>query len=269
MPVQKLNYSEREDKLCGSINGNVGERDFDVNMVPDDCSMPLIHDEGNYTQHHSNSLITSIFMISYCFFKEPGKESKTINLNDAEQLMDIDRANTANTGALDSFSHASGTVHKRGFQIVNRADEVDGALEHKKMKLDNVVSASPGLCEITNDVRLSSKVHPISAPSVDDSTCNKPMASTDEKCVFPLDLNAVDDAVCGDIVDILPSDEDFAQAGVRGLHQEIGDDRSSEKAMLSFLSPKVGEKQNSGDSLPTDIKGSLSLSLGFPLRKEQ
>jgi hypothetical protein len=80
MPVQKLNYSEHEDKLCGSINGNVGERDFDVNMVPDNCSMPLIHGEGNYTQHHSNSLITSIFMISYCFFKNQARRAKPSTL---------------------------------------------------------------------------------------------------------------------------------------------------------------------------------------------
>ncbi|KAK3136470.1 hypothetical protein QOZ80_5BG0435840 [Eleusine coracana subsp. coracana] len=238
---QKLNYSE-QDEICGTINGNVSERDFDVNMVPDDCSMPSI-------------------------YEEPDKECKTINLNDTEQLMDIDHANTvkANTGALDSIFHASGGVRKRDFEMVNGADEVDGALKHKKMKLDNVVAANSGSCKITNDGRLSSKVHPLSASSVD-GTGNKPMARTDGKCVFPLDLNAVS----GDHVNIPSSDdEDFSQADVQGREKETGVDRPSGKAILSSLSPKAGEMQNFGGSLPTDITGSLSLSLGFSSRKEQ
>jgi hypothetical protein len=213
--LQKLNYSDHQDILCGSINGNVSERDFDVNLVPDDCSMPLIPDEGNYTpQHLSNSLIDHLHFCDFllCFFKESGKDSKTINLNDAEQLMDIDRTNTTNTGALDSFPHASGGVCKRDLDMVSGAHEVDGALKHKKIKLDNVLSASSGLCEIIDDVRLSSMLHHLSGPSVDNGTCNKPMASTNGKCVLPLDLNAVD-AVSGDIVNILSSDEDFARAG--------------------------------------------------------
>ncbi|KAK3139732.1 hypothetical protein QOZ80_5AG0389010 [Eleusine coracana subsp. coracana] len=238
---QKLNYSE-QDEICGTINGNVSERYFDMNMVPDDCSMPSIHEE-------------------------PDKESKTINLDDTEQLMDVDHANTVtpNTGALDSISHASGGVRKRDFEMVNGADEVDGALKHKKMKLDNVVAASSGSCEITNDGRLSSKVHPLSASSVD-GTGNKPMASTDGKCVFPVDLNAVS----GDLVNIPSSDdEDFSQADVQGREKETGVDRPSGKAILSSHSPKAGEMQNFGGSLPTDITGSLSLSLGFSSRKEQ
>jgi hypothetical protein len=55
-------------------------------------------------------------------------------------------------------------------------------------------------------------LHHLSGPSVDNGTCNKPMASTNGKCVLPLDLNAVD-AVSGDNVNILSSDEDFARAG--------------------------------------------------------
>ncbi|GJN41470.1 hypothetical protein PR202_gn00850 [Eleusine coracana subsp. coracana] len=240
-PSHKLNYSE-QDEICGTINGNVSERDFDVNMVPDDCSMPSI-------------------------YEEPDKECKTINLNDTEQLMDIDHANTvkANTGALDSIFHASGGVRKRDFEMVNGADEVDGALKHKKMKLDNVVAANSGSCKITNDGRLSSKVHPLSASSVD-GTGNKPMASTDGKCVFPLDLNAVS----GDLVNIPSSDdEDFSQADVQGREKETGVDRPSGKAILSSLSPKAREMQNFGGSLPTDIIGTLSLSRGFSSRKEQ
>lgn len=170
--------------------------------------------------------------------------------------MDINRASTVevNTGAQDSLSHASGGLHKRDFEMVNWADEVDAALEHKKIKLDNVVTARSGLCEITDVGSLSSKVHPLSASSVDDGTGNKQMANADEKCVFPLDLNTVS----GDLVNIPSSDD-----------EETGVERSSEKAMLSTLSSKAGEKQNFGNSLPTDGTGSLSLNLGFSSRKGQ
>ncbi|TVU50462.1 hypothetical protein EJB05_01834 [Eragrostis curvula] len=237
----KINYLEHQDIMRNTMDGNVSGRDFDVNMVPDDCSVPLIHDEGKYTAPH-----------------EPGKESTTINLNDAEQLMDIDHTNTpeVNKGALGS---ASGGKRKRDFEMINGADEVDGALEHKKIKLDNIVPANSGLCDNIGDVKLSSKVHPLSVFPVDDGTDNKVMANSDGKCVFPLDLNAMDDTVSGDIANGPSSN---------ALEQEMGVDSSSEKA-LSSISPKVGEKQNNGDSLPADITGSLSLSLGFLTRKEK
>ncbi|XP_062201726.1 ASI1-immunoprecipitated protein 2-like isoform X2 [Phragmites australis] len=242
---QNLNYSEHRDKTRDTFDGTVSERDFDVNMVPIACSVPLIHEE-------------------------PGKESKTIKINDAEHLMDIDHVNTAevNTGALDPFLHASGGACKRDFEMINGAD---GALEHKKIKLDNVVSPNSGLRENINDGRLSSKMHPLTASSVDGGTDNKLMAgssNSDGKCVFPLDLNEVDDAVSENIVNILSSDdEESPEPGVPDLKLETRDDRSSGKVTLSSVSSKVGEKQNNGDNLPTDITGSLSLSLGFPSRK--
>uniref|UniRef100_A0A0A9DJ57 Zinc finger PHD-type domain-containing protein n=1 Tax=Arundo donax TaxID=35708 RepID=A0A0A9DJ57_ARUDO len=235
---EKLNYSEHKDKIQDTFNGNVGERDFDVNMVPVDCSIPLKYEE------------------------EPGQESKTTNLNDAEHLMDIDHVNTAEV-------HTGG-ARKRDFGMANGADEVDGAHEYKKIKLDTVVSANSGLCENINDGRLSSKVHPFAASSVDDGIGNKAMAgstNSDGKCVFPLDLNAMDE----NIADVPSSDAvELREPGVADLELEMGDDGYSKKAMLSSRSPKVREKQNMGDNLPTDITGSLSLSMGsFLQRKEQ
>uniref|UniRef100_A0A0A9ECR2 Uncharacterized protein n=1 Tax=Arundo donax TaxID=35708 RepID=A0A0A9ECR2_ARUDO len=184
--------------------------------------------------------------------------------------MDIDHVNTAevNTGAPDPFSHPSGGARKRDFDMVNGAAEVDGALEHKKIKLDDAESANSGLCENISDGRLSSKVHPLAASSLDDGTGNKAMAgrsNSDGKCLFPLDLNAVDE----NILKIPCSDDvELPQPGVPDLELETGPDRSSEKAMSS-LSSKVGVKQNKEDNLPTDITCSLSLSLGCSSRKEQ
>jgi hypothetical protein len=125
--------------------------------------------------------------------------------------MDIDPVNTSeiSTGALDS--HASGGARKRNFEMTNGAAEV-GVLEHKKIKLDTVVvSTNSELSENTNNGRLSSKVHPLAASSVDDSTSNKSMAgasSSDRKCVFPLDLNAVDNGVSENIANITSLDDE-------------------------------------------------------------
>ncbi|KAJ1265341.1 hypothetical protein BS78_08G069300 [Paspalum vaginatum] len=115
---QKPNYSEQQDETRDIFGGNISVRDLDVNMVPVDCSASTDQEE-------------------------PGRERTTINLNDAEDLMDIDHVNTGevSTGALD-FSHASGVAHKRNFRMANGADEVDGA--HTKIKLDNVVSMNSG-----------------------------------------------------------------------------------------------------------------------------
>lgn len=172
--------------------------------------------------------------------KEPGKESTTIDLNDAEDLMDIDHVNTdeITTGAIDS--HASGGGRKRNFEMANGAAEVDEGLEHKKIKLDNIGSTNSGLSDNSNSGRLSLKVHPLAASIVDDATSNKSIAgasSSDRKCVFPLDLNAVDDALSENIVNIPSSDDE--------------------------------EFQTRGNNLSTDIAGALSLSLAFPSRNEQ
>jgi hypothetical protein len=150
--------------------------------------------------------------------------------------MDIDHVNTCevSTGALDR-SHASGGANKRSFEMAKVADEVDEEPEHKKIKLDNVVPMESGSCENAYNGRLSSKVHPLSASSL--NTSNKLMAgssSSDGKCVFPLDLNAVDDE---NIVNIPSSD----------------DEELPEPVPL-----QVGKQ----------TKGDLSLSLAFPSGKE-
>ncbi|CAD6340085.1 unnamed protein product [Miscanthus lutarioriparius] len=173
---QKLDYPEHEDKMRDTFGGNVSERDFDVNAVPVTCSVSLTHIQ-----------------------EEPGMVSTTINLNDADNLMDIDHVNTCevSAGALDR-SHASGGADKRSFRMANVADEVP---EHKKIKLD--MSMNSGLYENAYNGRLSSKVHSLSASFVNDGTSNKPMAgssSSGGKCVFPFDLNAEDDAVSENIV---------------------------------------------------------------------
>ncbi|CAL5065234.1 unnamed protein product [Urochloa decumbens] len=203
-------------KTSDTFAGNVNERDFDVNTVAVACSVSTRQEE-------------------------PGKENTAIDLNDAEDHMDIDHVNTSE---ICTGSQASGGARKRNFEMANGADEVDQVLEHKKIKLDTVVPTSSGLSENTNNGRLSSKVHPLAASSVDDVTSNKSMAGTsssDRKCVFPLDLNAVDNAVSENIVNIPSNDEES----------------------LEPVPSKVGEKQ------ATSITGPLSLSLGFPSRKEQ
>ncbi|XP_066374441.1 ASI1-immunoprecipitated protein 2-like isoform X2 [Miscanthus floridulus] len=184
---QKLDYPEHKDKMRDTFGDNVSERDFDVNAVPVTCSVSLTHIQ-----------------------EEPGMVSTTINLNDADNLMDIDHNDADNlmdidhvntcevsAGALDC-SHASGGADKRSFRMANAADEVP---EHKKIKLD--MSMNSGLYENAYNGRLSSKVHSLSASFVNDGTSNKPMAgssSSGGKCVFPFDLNAEDDAVSENIV---------------------------------------------------------------------
>ncbi|KAL6622892.1 hypothetical protein ACP70R_032771 [Stipagrostis hirtigluma subsp. patula] len=118
---EKIDYSGHKDKMRGTFDAIVGERYFDVNKVPVACSVSLIHE------------------------KETGKESTMINLDNAEDPMvidmDIDDESTSEviTGALDPFSHASSGAHKRNFEMANGSGEVNGALEHKKIKLDNIV----------------------------------------------------------------------------------------------------------------------------------
>ncbi|XP_004956435.1 uncharacterized protein LOC101759939 isoform X2 [Setaria italica] len=223
----ELKHKKSDVKTLDTFGGNVSERDFDVNTEAVACSVSSTHQE------------------------ESGKESTIINLNDAEDLMDIEPVNTGeiSTEALDP--HASGGARKRNFEMANGAAEVDGVLEHKKIKLDTVVSTNSELSENTNNGRLSSKVHPLAAFSVDDGTSNKSMAgpsSSDRKCVFPLDLNAVDNAVSENIVNIPSSDDEES---------------------LEPVPSKVGEKQARGDNPSTDIAGALSLTLAFPSRKGQ
>nr|TKW32342.1 hypothetical protein SEVIR_2G163600v2 [Setaria viridis] len=223
----ELKHKKSDVKTLDTFGGNVSERDFDVNTEAVACSVSSTHQE------------------------ESGKESTIINLNDAEDLMDIEPVNTGeiSTEALDP--HASGGARKRNFEMANGAAEVDGVLEHKKIKLDTVVSTNSELSENTNNGRLSSKVHPLAASSVDDGTSNKSMAgpsSSDRKCVFPLDLNAVDNAVSENIVNIPSSDDEES---------------------LEPVPSKVGEKQARGDNPSTDIAGALSLTLAFPSRKGQ
>ncbi|CAN6217113.1 unnamed protein product [Urochloa humidicola] len=204
-------------KTSDTFAGNVSERDFDVNTVAVACSVST-HQE------------------------EPGKENKTIDLNDAEDLMDIDHVNTSE---ICTGSQESGGARKRNFEMANGAAEVEQVLEHKKIKLDTVVPTNSGLNENTNNGRLSSKVHPLAASSADDGTSNKSMAGTsssDRKCVFPLDLNAVDNAVSENIVNI-PS--------------------SNAEESLESVPSMVAEKQ------ATSITGPLSLSLAFPSREDQ
>ncbi|CAN6195370.1 unnamed protein product [Urochloa humidicola] len=204
-------------KTPDTFAGNVSERDFDVNTVAVACSVST-HQE------------------------EPGKENKTIDLNDAEDLMDIDHVNTSE---ICTGSQESGGARKRNFEMANGAAEVEQVLEHKKIKLDTVVPTNSGLNENTNNGRLSSKVHPLATSSADDGTSNKSMAGTsssDRKCVFPLDLNAVDNAVSENIVNI-PS--------------------SNAEESLESVPSMVAEKQ------ATSITGPLSLSLAFPSREDQ
>jgi len=211
-------------KKLDSFGGTSSERDFDVNTVSVACSI---------STHQ----------------KEPGKEGTIINLNDAEDPMDIDHVNTGEiTGAL--YAHGSGGARKRNIEMANGGAEVDGVLEHKKIKLDTVVSTNSGLSENINNGWLSSKVHPFAASSVDDASTNNSMAgasSSDTKCVFPLDLNAVDDTLSENIVNIPSSDDEES---------------------LEPVPSKVGEKQAGEENLSTDITGPLSLSLAFPSRKE-
>jgi hypothetical protein len=213
-------------KKSDSVGGSASERDFDVNMVSVPCSVSLTHQ------------------------KEPGMEGTIINLNDAEDPMDIDHVNTSEISTEALYAHGSGGARKRNIEMANGGAEV-GVLEHKKIKLDTVLSTNSGVSENINNGRLSSKVHPFAASSVGDVSSNNSMtraSSSDTKYLFPLDLNAVDDTVSENIVNIPSSDDE----------ESLEPDPS-----------KVGEKQAGEENLSTDVTGPLSLSLAFPSRKEQ
>jgi hypothetical protein len=177
-------------------------------------------------------------------------EGTIINLNDAEDPMDIDHVNTSEISTEALYAHGSGGARKRNIEMANGGAEV-GVLEHKKIKLDTVLSTNSGVSENINNGRLSSKVHPFAASSVGDVSSNNSMtraSSSDTKYLFPLDLNAVDDTVSENIVNIPSSDDE----------ESLEPDPS-----------KVGEKQAGEENLSTDVTGPLSLSLAFPSRKEQ
>ncbi|KAL5206314.1 hypothetical protein ABZP36_034523 [Zizania latifolia] len=244
---QKFSYSDDQDTIWDSSNSNAGKPMLDVNTVAVICSISSVH--------------------------EKGKESRLINLNNADHLVDMDiNSSEVNSGTMDPISHIPATVHKRNIEVANWVDEVNGKLEQKKIKLDNVGSANSSISENTTDGRLSSKVHPLVSSSFDDSVDQSlALAGSSKcngKCKFPLDLNAVDDAVTGNVVDILSSDdEDLPERNVPDLVLELGDE-SPTKTMFSFLPSKVRENQNKEYSLPTDTSGSLALSLAFPASTE-
>ncbi|KAF0887960.1 hypothetical protein E2562_006885 [Oryza meyeriana var. granulata] len=242
---QKFSCSEDQDTKDSS-NSNACETMLDVNTVPVTRSISSVHGKG--------------------------KDISVINLNDADNLVDVDiHSSEVNSGTVDPVSHITHTPHKRNVEVANWVDEVNGKLEQKKIKLDNVGSANSSLSENTSDGRLSSKVHPLVSSSFDDSVDQSLAGSSkcNGKRVFPLDLNAMDDAVTGNVVNILSSDdEDMPEHDVPDLELELGDNKSPRKTMFSFLSPKVGENQNKEHSLPTDTPGSLSLSLAFPASRD-
>lgn len=61
---------------------------------------------------------------------------------------------------------------------------------------------------------------------MDDCIDNKALAGTSKsngKCIFPLDLNTVDDAATGNVVTILSSDdEDLPEQNTQDLKLELG-----------------------------------------------
>jgi len=166
-----------------------------VNRTPVTCSISSIHEQDNL--------------------------SRVINSNNTESLVDVYHVNRVetNSGAVNPVSHASGGALKRKVDMPNWTG-VHGSLD-KKIKLDNNVSSTveSSLSENIRDGRLSSKVYPLAALSVDDCIDKKAMAGTsksNEKCIFPLDLNAVDDAATGNVVTILSSDdEDLPEQNTR------------------------------------------------------
>ncbi|KQJ86829.1 uncharacterized protein LOC100846635 [Brachypodium distachyon] len=247
---QKLAYQESQNKIIGSSGGYAGGEFFDVNKVPVTCSIPFVHEEGN--------------------------GNADVNLHKADTLTYVDHENTieANSGPVVPVMHASGSAQKRNVEMADWTNGVNESLEHKKIKLDNVSStADSSVSENIGDGRLSSKIHPLTTSSVDDCIDNKAMAGTcrsNGKCIFPLDLNVVDDPVPGNIGTIMSSDgEDLPKHDARDLKLELGDNTSPVNPMFPFLSPMVEEKQNMGDTSPTDASAALSLSLAFPESKEQ
>jgi hypothetical protein len=176
-----------------------------------------------------------------------------------------------NSGAVNPVLHASAGAQKRKVDMPNWTDGVNASRD-KKIKLDNVSSiVESRLSENIRDGRLSSKVYPLAALSVDDCTDNAMAGNSKSngKCIFPLDLNVVDDAASGNVVTILSSDdEDLPDQSTQDLMLELGDNRSSRKTVFSF-SPMVEEKPNNGESLPTETSGARSLSIALQASKGQ
>uniref|UniRef100_A0A0D9XYX9 PHD-type domain-containing protein n=1 Tax=Leersia perrieri TaxID=77586 RepID=A0A0D9XYX9_9ORYZ len=240
---QNISCSEDQDTKDSS-NSNVCKAMLDVKTVPVTCSISSVH--------------------------EKGKDSRAFNLNDVDNLVDVDINNCeVNSGKVDPVSHFTASPHKRNVEVANWVDEVNGKLEQKRIKLDNVGSANSSLSENTSDGRLSSKVHPLLSSSFDDSVDQSLAGSS--KCNGKrvlLDLNTVDDDATGNVVDILSSDDEDMPERHVPEHEQHGDNKSPRKTMFSFLPPKVGENQNNERSRPTDTPGSLSLSLAFPASRE-
>ncbi|VAI35945.1 hypothetical protein VPH35_092137 [Triticum aestivum] len=238
-------YPDSQKKMCDG--GNVVEPIFDVNTMPVTCSISSIGKQDN--------------------------QNRAINLNNAESLMDVDHANSIdlNSGTVDLVSHASRSAQKRNVDMADWIDGANGSVD-KKIKLDNVSSTvESSLSGKIRDGRLSSKVHPLAALPVHDCTDNKTMpgiSKSNGKCTFPLDLNVVDDAdidmeddaATGNSITVLS--EDLPEQNTQDLKPALGDNISSRK-------PMVEEKLNKGDTPPTDMSGALSLSLAFPVSKEQ
>lgn len=196
-----LVYPDSQKKMSDSNCGYADELNVYVNTAP--CSISSIREQDN--------------------------RSRVIHFNNTESLMDIYPVNSieVNSGAVNPVSHSSGGAQKRKVDMTNWTDGVNGSLD-KKTKLDNVSSiVESSLSENIRDGRLSSKVYPLAALSVDDLTDNKAMAGTlnsNAKCIFPLDLNVVDDAATGNVVTILSSDdEDLPEQNMKDLKLELGD----------------------------------------------
>ncbi|XP_051186861.1 ASI1-immunoprecipitated protein 2 isoform X2 [Lolium perenne] len=236
-------YPDSQKKMSDSSCCYADEPNVYVNTMPVTCSISSIHEQDN--------------------------QSRVINFNNTESLMDIYHFNSVelNSGAVNPVSHASGGAQKRKVDMLNWTDGVNGSLD-KKIKLDNVSSTVES--SVSENIRDG---YPLAASSVDDCTDNKAMPGTSKsngKCIFPLDLNAVDDdATTGNVVTILSSDdEDLPEQNTQGPKLELGDNEFSGKSIFSF-SPMVEEKWNKGESLPTDTSGVLSLAIAFPASKEQ
>ncbi|KAM0912614.1 hypothetical protein ACQ4PT_012689 [Festuca glaucescens] len=235
-------YPDSQKKMSDFSCCYADEPNVYVNTMPVTCSISSIHEQDN--------------------------RSRVINFNNTESLMDIYHLNSVevNSGAVNPVSHASGGAQKRKVDMLNWTDEVNGSLD-KKIKLDNVSSTVES--SLSENIRDG---YPLAALSVDDCTDNKAMPGTSKsngKCIFPLDLNVVDDAATGNVVTILSSDdEDLPEQNTQDLKLELGVNGSSRKSVFSF-SPMVEEKRNKGESLPTDTSGVLSLAIAFPASTEQ
>ncbi|KAL5206102.1 hypothetical protein ABZP36_034311 [Zizania latifolia] len=116
---QKLAYSEQEEKMWNSSDGNGCDVNFDVDMEQNTCGVSPVNEKGN--------------------------ESTTIELDSADHLMDGGDVNATevSSGNVDTISHVSGGAHKRNVEVANWDDKVNGRPEHKKIKLDAGVSVTP------------------------------------------------------------------------------------------------------------------------------